>query len=72
MQVWAIAGGLTGGAAWAATGVVAAGTMANKALAARARTIKIDFADIALNKPLKRDPARLVAAGGDGQSGYFW
>ena len=72
MQVWAIAGGLTGGVAWAAAGVVAAETVANKTLAARARTTKIDFADIALNKPLKRNPARLVAAGGDRQSGYFW
>jgi hypothetical protein len=63
---------LTGEAAWAAAGLVAAATVPNKALAARAWTTKIDFADIALNKPLKRNPARLVAAGGDGQSGYFW
>jgi hypothetical protein len=70
VHVWAIAGGLTG--AWAAAGLVAAATAAKRALAARAWTIKFDFADIALNRPLKRNPARLIAAGGDGQSGYFW
>jgi hypothetical protein len=49
VHVRAIAGGLTGEAGWAAAGLVAAATVPNKALAARAWTIKINFADIALN-----------------------
>src|SRR5258708_14667793 len=72
VHVWAIAGGLTGGAAWAAAGLVAAPTAAEKALAARAWTIKFAFADIALNRPFERNPAPLIAPGGDGQSGCFW
>src|SRR5580704_14340969 len=63
MQVWAIAGGLTGGAACAAAGVIAAGTVANRALAARARTIDFDFADIALNKPFETRPRPLDCRG---------
>jgi methyl coenzyme M reductase beta subunit len=63
---------LTGGAAWAAAGAVAAAFVTKQAAAASICTTELDFADIAPNTQFGNEPppARLPRAGET--TGYFW